>query len=74
MRKIGKVIASCEDCEFMHRYNDSKSNYGCILVCRQTNSVLAVCDAIGHEYPIGRIEIPADCPLEEYTGNAEIYE
>lgn len=58
----------------MHRYNNSKLNYECILVCRKTNNVLAVYDATGPEYPVSRIGIPADCPLEEYTGNAEIYE
>lgn len=74
MRKIGKVIACCEDCEFAKRYNDPAANHGCVLVCRQTRRVVDMDDINGHNHRIEGIPIPSDCPLEGYTGNAEIYE
>ncbi len=73
MKKIGRIVGRCEECEHCRRYNDPRANYGCVCVCLKTTHIVKMDSVINHDNRVAGISIPSDCPLDDYVGSSSIY-
>ena len=74
MKKIERVINNCTDCRFLRTYEWPCTNYNYLDVCffENENSIFSpFVLAIRTNRDVHIIEIPSNCPLENYIKKQE---
>lgn len=68
--KIAKVLTQCNDCEFCLKLQSPSDNYTRFYICNSVISEPFLLIRTSSE-PFTEIEIPNNCPLEDYTQTLE---
>ncbi len=70
MKKIHKVIETCNDCENCKLFKSDNSNYSSVSICTAVEGeefVLVYSEAEKNVLNAYHHNIPNNCPLETYT-------
>lgn len=67
MKKIGKIIDSCTDCEWCNFLKEENGNTLCAAICLHESGFEKILGTNTTSMKYVDISIPKDCPLEDYN-------
>ena len=70
MKRIGKIIECCNECEHSERYFSQRGNHGCVFICKLSNKLILRDDNKNHTHSSDEMIIPDWCTLPVLTPGA----